>query len=169
MMPLAFDPTTGQLVFSPATGQLALDCAAASMPCGDCEGHGPVTATITTAGGCGECYGGCESGVYELTWGGWWGNHWRYDGDMGDPWTSIRFWCEGGDTWKIKLVGGCYWGVDGVVATFNAVTFVPEDCVMDNGNGYPTHSGIVIDQGIIGWTAEGDCPSMDCVPTVALS
>jgi len=36
MMPLAFDPTTGQLVYSPATGQLALDCPGEPVPGEDC-------------------------------------------------------------------------------------------------------------------------------------
>ena len=139
-----------------ASGHLANEC---QILCDDCEGHGPITATLTTTGACEvnppDCADACDNEVISLTWlagpGTWFG--------AGTLIWTVTVWCDA-NVWRIGVVGGCQ---DAGDATVWEKIFVPEGCETDNGNGYPTHSGI--DMGV---PTAGFCVGT-CEVTVALS
>ena len=163
----AYDPGNGKPVYSPDNGKPAFDCIE-GIDCADCEGHGPITCTVTATGGCdagGDCDDNCHNAVFDLDWDG--GNEWWAGqvgpGAPGTAWWVIRIWCDSDDdTWHMLTWGGCSEVFE--PCRWVDTEFEPSGCETDNGNGYPTHAGI---------TPTGD-PDIDkcwddCQPTVALS
>ena len=168
---------SGHLLKNQDTGHLANGCNDAVITCEDCEGNGPITATITTVGGClpdtTDCgppgFGWkcsddhCVNTVVSLVWDV--GNDWWQgivaDYTPGGALWAVRIWCTGTGTWHMRVWGGCNCTTDWIV--WVDTVFVPSGCVKSGATGYPTHAGITP----VG-DPVGEC-WVDCRPTVALS
>lgn len=159
---------TGHLLKHPDTGHLAKKCIDA-ITC-DCEGHGPITVTVTTSGSCDEgstdCGYDCAGDVFSAVWvaGSWIGGSSIPGPSTG--WT-IEIACDdsGGDpVWTMTLEGGCGDDTFTEAAKWTNKVFIPTGCVEDGEDGYPTVAGVNLGNP----TTNGAC-WIDCVPTVALS
>lgn len=169
----SFDPASGKPVFSPDNGKPAKDCTPPEeIPCDDCKNHGPITATITTTGGCDtagtDCDYECDNDVVSVADNGganWFGDT-GYPVGGGNTYWSVEVDCTA-DVWTITVEGGCHSDTNfGGRAKWTARVFTPDACQLDGGgpDGYPTHSGIALGDP----DTNGDC-WIDCQPTVALS
>jgi len=161
-----FDPATGLPVYSPHNGRPAIDCGGEPpiIECDDCNGGGPITATITVTGACDPpglfpCQNFCLNDVVSLPWFGapssWWFGSVSAPPPPGRLWT-VKVQCVA-DVWTITVDGGCQ-AIAGVPSHWSKV-FLPDACAAN----YPTHSGINM-----GVASTGNC-SGNCIPTIALS
>lgn len=140
-----------------ADDHLANGCA---LGCDACEGHGPITCTITATGSCltdGDCTDECGNAVFDLDWSV--ANNWWHGATDETQW-EVFVRCED-DVWYVDITGGCWDFLE--AGTLWNLTFTPEGCVTSGGNGYPTHSGIVMG------TPDIEICYVDCTATVALS